>query len=236
MVKDANISFDGTRIEHPARIAMLMALTDGRSLPVSDLADIAGVTHQTARAHVTTLVEGFVLTVENPGRHRYYKLSSPQVKEAVHAIAKSSPSIQVHPLRESNDKKALYAARTCYGHLAGKLGLKLTESLIKLGYVEDLEDKYRLTEKGKQWIYDFKAIPPQKVNEHSIPYHIDWTERKHHIAGPFALAITKRLLDLGWIQEGSIRRSIQVTEIGRFEIWNEFGFDPFRGTVPRRMR
>src|SRR5699024_4898990 len=107
------------------------------SLPVSDLADIAGVTHQTARAHVTTLVEGFVLTVENPGRHRYYKLSSPQVKEAVHAIAKSSPSIQVHPLRESNDKKALYAARICYGDQARKLGLKPIKSIIKLTNMED---------------------------------------------------------------------------------------------------
>ncbi|ASK64186.1 transcriptional regulator [Virgibacillus phasianinus] len=222
----SNVSVTASLISHPTRMAMLIALSDGRVLSAGDLASTAGVSPQTASGHLSKLMQGSLITVEKSGKHRYYKLSGPNVAEAVEAIAVISPPPQVKSLRESNDKKALYSGRTCYGHLAGNLGVKLTEALIKLDYVKVLEKRYQLTKSGNEWIRDFKVVLSRKVDYEAIPYHIDWTARKHHIAGPLALAITKRLLDLGWIEEGSTHRSIQVTEMGRSEILKEFGFDP----------
>jgi DNA-binding transcriptional ArsR family regulator len=223
----SNISSTASLIGDPTRTTILTALTDGQALTAGELATLAGVTPQTASAHLTKLVEGSLISVEVQGRHRYYKLAGPEVAHVIEAIAIVSPPMKVRSLRQSSHKKALEFARTCYDHLAGKLGVAHTEALIKLGYLRDLGDVYQVTEKGKQWLREFGIHPlPKKVNLEAVPHHIDWTVRKHHLSGPLALSITQRLIDLGWIERGAIRRSIQVTNLGRSAICKEFGFDP----------
>jgi len=222
----SNISSTASLIGDPTRTSILVALADGRALPAGELATLAKVSPQTASAHLTKLVEGKLVTVETQGRYRYYRLANAEVADAIEAIATISPPLKIRSLRESSHKKALDFARTCYGHIAGKFGVALTQSLIELGYLHDLEGVYQVTDKGKRWLLDFSIESlPQKVNLNAIPQHIDWTVRKHHMAGPLALAITRRLLDLGWIEQGSIRRSIRITEKGRQKIFKEFGID-----------
>lgn len=223
----SNISSTASLIGDPTRTTILTALTNGQALTAGELATLAKVTPQTASAHLTKLVEGSLVTVEVQGRHRYYKLAGPEVAHVIEAIAVLSPPVKVRSLRQSSHKKALEYARTCYDHLAGKLGVALTEALIELGYLRDLGEVYQVTDKGKQWLREFGIHPlPKKVNPEAVPHHIDWTVRKHHLAGPLALSITQRLIDLGWIERGAIHRSIQVTNLGRSAIRNEFIFDP----------
>ena len=227
MTMYSNISSTAALIGEPTRITILTALTDGKALTAGELASLAGVSPQTASAHLTKLVEGKLISVEVQGRHRYYKITGPEVANAIEAIAIVSQPLKVRSLRQSSHKKALEYARTCYSHLAGKFGVALTEALIELEYLHDLGEFYQLTDKGKQWLSKFGINHlPKNVNFDNVPHHIDWTERKYHIAGPLALAIMNRLHDLNWIEKGAIRRSIQITEIGRSQIISEFGFDP----------
>lgn len=223
----SNISSTASLIGDPTRTTILTALMDGQALTAGELASISRVSPQTASAHLKKLVEGSLIHMEVQGRHRYYRLAGPEVAHVIEAIAIVSPPVNVQSLRQSSHKKALDYARTCYGHLAGKLGVELTEAIIDLGYLRDLGEVYQVTDKGKQWLREFGIHPlPKTVNLEAVPHHIDWTVRKYHLGGPFALAITRRLIDLGWIESGAIRRSIQVTNLGCSSLRNEFGFNP----------
>ncbi|MBM7646215.1 DNA-binding transcriptional ArsR family regulator [Scopulibacillus daqui] len=222
----SGISDTASLIGDPTRLSILISLADGRALTASELAKMAKVTPQTASAHLSKLVQGSLITVETQGRHRYYSLASQEVAHAIEAVAAISPPLQVRSLRESSRKKALSFARTCYGHLAGKLGVALTNALLKHGYFRDLGEVYEVTGEGKQWLRQFGIDPlPKNIDFNAVPHHIDWTVRKHHIAGPLALAITERLFELGWIKRGSIQRSVQITEIGHTKMLETFGID-----------
>ncbi|MFD1048546.1 ArsR/SmtB family transcription factor, partial [Kibdelosporangium lantanae] len=120
-------------IGHPARSAMLLALLDGRALPMSTLATEAGIAISTASAHLTQLTEGGLLTTRRQGRHRYYALASPQVVTALEELAKLAAPRPVRSLRESSRAYALRLARTCYDHIAGRLGVDLMRSLLSQG-------------------------------------------------------------------------------------------------------
>lgn len=214
-----NIASVAALIGDQTRTTILASLTDGRALTAGELSRIAKVSPQTASSHLTKLVDGGLLTVQIQGRHRYYRLSSSSVAEIIEAIAKIAPPAPIRSLRESEQAKNLRFARTCYKHLAGELGVAFTNALVERGYFEEGEESYLLTPSGKKWITEFGV----KTNHtEPIPRHIDWTERRHHIGGPIAVSITRRLAELGWIAEGEIRRSIVVTSLGRKQFEQEF--------------
>lgn len=220
----SNITTMASLIGDSTRTTMLMALFDGKALPAGELARLAHVSPQTASNHLAKLVEGGLLTVEAWSRHRYYRISTPDVATALEAIASIAPPAPIRSLRQSEQVKALQFARTCYDHIAGELGVGLSSVLVKKGYLEEVGDGYLLTITGETWIREF-SIEESKIRKARsvIPWHIDWTERVHHMAGPVALAITKRLFELGWIARGEVRRSIVVTELGQEAFQKEFG-------------
>ncbi|WP_115753184.1 ArsR/SmtB family transcription factor [Listeria kieliensis] len=217
-----NLYSTSSLLTHPTRMAVLIALSDGNSLPAGELAQIAHVSPQTMSEHLTKLVKAEMLIKHKSGKHRYYRIANSRVVEVVEAIANLTPAIETSSLKDSIDKQALSLARTCYGHVAGKLGIQLTEALITLEYIQDLGNSGKLTNKGFQWCQNFGLVLSKKSVQESIPYHVDWTERKFHIAGPFALKLTKRLFELGWIKNGTTRRSIVVTQIGKEKLEQEF--------------
>ncbi len=225
MVLHSGITAVAALIGDPARTAILMALGDGGSLPAGELARLAHISPQTASSHLTKLVEGGLLVVVAQGRHRYYQFAGPEIAQVLETIgAVKSPPDKVHSLRESVQANALRFARTCYGHLAGKLGVNFTQAMVKKGFFEDLGQYYQLTDQGREWLEEFRLtlLPPNSFNV-PIPHHIDWTERQHHISGPLALAITKRLRELEWITSGPVRRSLQVTEWGKEQFLQKLG-------------
>lgn len=223
----SHISSVASLIGDPTRASILVTLIDGRSLPAGDLAELAHVSPQTASAHFTKLVEGGLLTVEKHGRHRYYRLAGPEIARALEAIGGvTSPSMKVQSLSESFRVNALQFARTCYGHLAGKVGVALTDILSQKGILEECGLSYVVTDLGHKWLRDF-GVKPLTKNHHyeNVPHHVDWTERRYHMGGPLALTITNRLLDLHWIAPGRVRRSIRITELGKQKLAGEFGMD-----------
>jgi DNA-binding transcriptional ArsR family regulator len=122
---DADFAGPAELIGHPTRSAMLLALLDGRALPMSMLAGEAGVAASTASEHLTRLVRGGLLRVRQQGRHRYYELASTDVALALEALARLAPPRPVRSLRAGTRAEALRRARTCYDHVAGHLGVAL---------------------------------------------------------------------------------------------------------------
>src|ERR1700749_1965500 len=128
---DADIASIGALVADPGRARILLALGDGRALPASVLADEAGVAPSTASAHLSRLVKGGMLKVERHGRHRYFRLSGPEVGELIEALARISPPAPVRSLKQGSKAHAVRFARTCYDHLAGMLGTNLMEALLE---------------------------------------------------------------------------------------------------------
>jgi len=125
MLGDSDLAAVGALIGEPARARVLMALADGRELPASVLASEAGVAASTASVHLARLVDGGLVTVESRGRHRYFRLAGPKVGRAIEALAAIAPPAQVRSLKDGTRAQAVRAARTCYDHLAGRLGVDI---------------------------------------------------------------------------------------------------------------
>jgi DNA-binding transcriptional ArsR family regulator len=224
MSTNPNISKVASLIAEPSRAAILVGLLDGRTLLASELARIAGVTPQTASSHLSKLVEGGLLVMESRGRHRYYRLASPEVAYVLEAISTIAPPIKIRSLRESDQTKALCFARTCYDHLAGEIGVALTKAYIDSGWIVPEGRDYSVTSKGAAGFESFG------INVHSLQKGrrifarqcLDWSERRHHIAGTLGAAITSHLFALGWIQRIPSTRALVITEEGHAGLVQQF--------------
>ena len=240
---DANISLTAALIGDPTRGRVLMALLDGRALPASMLAAEAGVTASTISEHLARLVEAGLLTAERQGRARYYRLGGPLVAEALEAIARISPPEPIRSLRQDTNAHALRYARTCYNHLAGQLGVAvmtavLERNLLAGGDGEHHPDRalrdrlaahgrdvgYRLTPTGRQTFDEFGLdLDDIERNRPAVRYCLDWSEQRHHLAGPLGTALTGRLFDLDWIRHTSRRREVRLTDRGRTGLHEALG-------------
>lgn len=220
----SNVTGIASLIGDPTRTAILMALLDGRALPAGELARAARVSPQTASNHLGRLVEGGLLEAEAWGRHRYYRLSGPDVAKALESIASIAPPAPARSLRQSEEARALRFARTCYDHIAGELGVAFTGALVKTGRLRETGAGYATTAAGEEWLREW-GVGESAIRgaRHGVPRHVDWTERVHHMAGPAARAVTERLLELGWIAKGPVRRSIVITELGSRKLAEELG-------------
>jgi len=210
-----------------SRMAMLMSLMGGKSLPAGELAQAARVSKATASAHLAKLVEGGLLRQEASGRHRYYRLAGPEVGQALEAMLVIAPAKAVKSLRESDEQRHMRHARTCYDHLAGKVGVALTDRLLVLGFLNDSGPDYALAESGRQKLLMFgvRVDPPAGQRRHYARKCLDWSERRHHLAGSLGAAIASRLLELQWLERIPGGRAVRVTEAGRRGLADTFGLE-----------
>ena len=130
---DSDIAPVAALLADRARAAMLMGLLDGLPRAAGELGQLAGVTPATASAHLARLLDGGMLTVQRQGRHRYYRLASPEVATVIEVLAQVSPAKPARGLRQSREAAALAEARTCYDHLAGRAGVALLAALLESG-------------------------------------------------------------------------------------------------------
>jgi DNA-binding transcriptional ArsR family regulator len=161
--------------------------------------------------HLAKLRRAGFLAVERGGRNRYYRLAGPEVVTAVEALAALAPRSPVHSLRQANRAGALGAARTCYGHLAGRLGVGITDALLDRGLLEREGEVLLLTDPGAAFLVDLGIERPPRAGKSCN----DWSERRPHLAGKLGVALTKQLFDLGWIERTARRRAVAVTAAGK---------------------
>jgi len=225
MNMNPNVTEAAHLIGDPSRLNMLLSLLDGKAMPASDLAHAAGITPQTASSHLAKLVEGGLLLHESYGRHKYFRLANHEVAHALESLLAISPFKPVRSLRESDELNHLRHARTCYDHLAGKLGVALTDRLIDMGCLVESEKDYVLSSEGKEKLRNWGADvdPNPKKRRHYARQCLDWSERRHHLAGSLGSAITKRLFELKWIERVPNGRAVRVTNEGIQGLKSEFG-------------
>ncbi|MDQ3786904.1 MAG: metalloregulator ArsR/SmtB family transcription factor [Actinomycetota bacterium] len=186
-----------------SRAAMCMALIDGRAWTVSELAGAARIATSTASEHVRVLTDaGFVRSLKQ-GRHRYVRLSGPQVAELVERLAAIAGPEQPRGLRQSVRARRLADARTCYDHLAGRLGVALRDGLISTGLVDD-RNGLAVTERGWQ-TFAALGIDVGKPRRALLRDCLDWTERREHLAGAVPAAILRRAQEAGWLSRDQHR-------------------------------
>ncbi len=231
---EANIAVPAALIGDPVRAAMLLALLDDRVMPATALAWAAGVSSQSASNHLTKLTAGGLVTVTARGRGRYYRLAAPEVAYALEALAVLGPAPRALDHPQSCQARRLRAARSCYDHLAGRLGVALADALEKGGLIElDGPDRYGLTPTGRARMVVL-GIDPGKLRagpKGMARPCIDWTERRRHLAGPLAAAMLTRFFQLGWIERGRENRAIVVTAIGQRGLLDTLGLNPEFGAV-----
>lgn len=208
-----------------SRAVMMISLLDGRPQTVTELSRQAHITPQTASAHLSKLVSGQLIIKEIHGRYRYFRLTDPSVAHAVESLIAISPPSEIHSLRDADEVKSLREARTCYDHLAGKLGTKLAGSLESKGYIDRSTDDYNVTNTGRQFFIDFgiDMIKVKRRRRNLIHPCFDWSERTPHIGGALGAALLDRVTELGWIEQKKLNRAIRVTEEGKKGFLKHFG-------------
>ena len=239
MTGDTDLAALGSVLGERARARMLLALGDGRALPASVLASEAGVAASTASAHLAQLVDAGLLAVTPQGRHRYYRLAGPQVAELIELLARVAPAAPVRSLREGTRAQALREARTCYDHLAGRLGVDVMQALIADGSVtggtgrHDPGNGDRLSSYGHAIDYRLSEHGSGRLAELGVDfepgtalrYCVDWTEQAHHLSGRVGKALATRLLELRWLRRADRGRAVHVTKAGRRGLAAEFGIE-----------
>ncbi|HXA64325.1 MAG TPA: helix-turn-helix transcriptional regulator [Bryobacteraceae bacterium] len=211
-------------IGEPARATMLLALLDGRALPAGELAFGANVAPQTASGHLAKLVEGGLISVENQGRHRYYRLAGPDVGTALEALGELAPAPRVRD-RESQEVKILRYARTCYNHLAGRLAVDIHAAMQRHGLLTPVNQKQcELTELGHKWFAEIAREDSPKFGGRQTVARLclDWTERQHHLGGPLGCTLLTRLCERKWIVRMR-GRAVRLTLNGRVELGKQLG-------------
>jgi hypothetical protein len=207
---------------------MLNALLDGRALPAGELAFAAGVTPQTASSHLGKLLAGGLLAVESEGRHRYFRLAGAHVAEALERLAAIRSDEPVRRRAPTREAAALRNARSCYNHLAGRLGVAVTASLIARELLVPARDKrFDVTPRGVQWFgslgVDLSAMKPGRRGV--ARQCLDWTEREHHLAGPLGVALLAAFLDRRWLRRDKNGRALWITPSGGSELKARLGVE-----------
>ncbi|HSC00910.1 MAG TPA: helix-turn-helix domain-containing protein [Burkholderiaceae bacterium] len=203
-------------IGEPARAEMLTALLADRALTATELATIAGVGKATASSHLAKLRDAGLLVVQNQGRHRYFRLADRDVAQLLESLMGVAFRTGALRLKSSPREPALRRARVCYDHLAGELGVQVFEALLARRAFKVDASGMQITPAGLDWFaalgVDVQAVTTQRrIMGRAC---LDWSERRHHLAGAWGAALLQRLLDLGWARRIDGTRIVQFTPPG----------------------
>ena len=201
-----------------ARATMLAALMGGQALTSSELAALARISRSTASGHLSKLAAARLLSVTQKRRNRYYRIASPLVAKMLESI-KAVVALETparHQPRSAQDD-ALRFARTCYDHLAGRLGVAIADALVAKRFVVLSEEGGEVTATGARFLAKFGAQLKSKSAGRRIFCRacLDWSERRYHVAGLVGAEIWRRCLELGWVAHGRDSRAVRVTPAAR---------------------
>lgn len=213
-----------TLIGDPTRATIMWTLLDGKAFTATELAITADTSPQNISMHLTKLVQADLLSVESQGRHKYYKFSRKEIAYAIEAMANLIPQPVAGKNNQFvNDLSPVKYCRTCYDHLAGRIGVLITDSLLKQKLITDSNNSFEITSKGEKWFSNL-GIPVNdlKFQRRSfIRPCLDWSERRNHIAGSLAASLLDKMLLSDWIRRVKNSREILITAKGQKKM-NEY--------------
>jgi DNA-binding transcriptional ArsR family regulator len=224
MHSEPDLAAAATLLAEPARAELVLAVLADGPLTASELAARAGIARSTASGHLGRLVTGGFLVVSGRGRNRYFELAGTEVAEAVEALARVAPQRPPRSLGEATRNELLREARTCYDHLAGRVGVAFAGALERRGVVKRVNGDYALDVRAAEELaalgLDLEPLSAQR--RPLVRGCLDWSERELHVAGSLGAALTTRLFELGCIVRRDGTRSVAVTERGS-ELFGELG-------------
>ncbi|MEJ2858442.1 MULTISPECIES: ArsR/SmtB family transcription factor [unclassified Saccharothrix] len=206
------------------RARFLLTLLDGRAWTSSELASAAGVSASTASEHLTRLVDAGLLTERRQGRHRYVQLVGKREADLLeHLLAYVGPATAAKTLKATTASAALARGRTCYDHLAGRLGVAITDAMTTRDL---LDDDLTLTPEGLAWLTDTLDFTPPTSRRPVAKACLDWTERRSHLAGAAGAHICTHLHANGWVKHIGTGRAVKVTPEGEAALRDLLGLAP----------
>lgn len=212
-------------IGDPTRALMLSRLLDGRYYTATDLAAHAGVAASTASQHLKLLVDEHLARVRAQGRHRYFMLADGNVAQALEALLRVADGVLPESIRwHAPAMRGLRHARSCYGHLAGELGVQLCQVFVQRNWVRASENDgqdYLLTSAGTAGLRSLDlptGAGPGMPRKRMLYACVDWSERRDHFAGPLAVAMLGAFIERGWLKRCTDSRALNVTPTGRSKL------------------
>jgi len=206
----------------PARARMLWSLLDGKAYTVGELALFGEISSTSASNHLTKLLEANMVKVEIQGRHRYYSFSNREVAYVVESLAMlAKPNLPDYS-DKSPKIKPIKFCRTCYDHLAGYVGVQITEALELKGYLEKSDTIYNISNTGWEWFAKLGISKLDfKVSRRPLTRQcLDWSQRRPHLAGQLGAVMLERMLEKNWFRKVDFSRELILTSEGRQELFN----------------
>jgi DNA-binding transcriptional ArsR family regulator len=219
-----NLAKTAALIGDPVRARMLFTLLDGRELPASELAFLAQSSPQAASSHLSKLVAGGLIVRRSAGRQKFFRLASAGVADAIETLASISPVEPIVSLGQHTAMRRLREARSCYDHLAGKLGVNVTEALMANGAIVRCDSSFELTPFGRLFFrnFDIDVEALCKARRSVVRACMDWTERRHHLAGSLAASLLDYFIARDWLRRNARDRALQITQEGRHSLQEIF--------------
>jgi DNA-binding transcriptional ArsR family regulator len=220
MVTTVSIAKIAALVGDVARASMLQALMDGRALTASELASVAGITPQTASGHLGQLARAGLITMTKQGRHRYHHLATAEVARMLESLMLVAAAGTVRRITTGPRDQQMRLARTCYDHIAGRLGVALADAMLAQNWVEMDEDDVLVTPHGWTQLgaigIDLAEFnPSRKSTAPMCKLCLDWSERRPHFAGRLGKALCNHGLAQGWIRKRNGSRSLDISPEGR---------------------
>ena len=218
----------GKMLSDSTRVALLDAMFDGRAYTVTELSQHVGVAQSTTSEHLGKLLDAELVSIESQGRHRYYRLRGPDVAELLEQLFEFGHGTAVK--RSSRVPSALVYARTCYDHLAGTLAVGLTEHFGTMGIVVPSENGPVLTARGREVLSEAgvpigpSEQPRSARTRPTVRACLDWSERKHHLAGTMPAELLTFMMNKHWFRHRDPGRGLELTTKGRHGLADTFGF------------
>jgi DNA-binding transcriptional ArsR family regulator len=245
---DADIARAAAMFADPARARILTALSDGRSLAASVLANEAGLSAPGVSAHLGKLREAGLVQVETSGRHRFYSLARPDIVDILESLARIAPAQPVTSLKACTRAQALRFARTCYDHLAGRLGVAVTAALLERGALVSTDGVPGNERRTHDRISSQLPTHPYTLGPHAVSvfaklgvdldaararsrrpllrFCLDWSEQRHHLAGALGAELADSLQNAGWVRRRQPgQRALTVTPEGAAKLHEHLDVD-----------
>jgi DNA-binding transcriptional ArsR family regulator len=215
MDAEPDIATVAAALANRARIAMLTAMLDGRPHPAGDLAREAGVALSTATTHLAELVAVGLIVGSRDGRQRRFRIRGPRVADALEALGALAPHGQVRSAKRP-EAALLQAGRTCFDHLAGRLGIAITDALLAAGAIQEDDGGFSLSDVGRTQ-FERMGVDVRGARRRRRAFTVaclDWTEHRHHLGGALGAALGELLMTRGYVRRIGSDRAVELTPMG----------------------